>query len=335
MLSCAFCIRVLINGKIINLTDSEFIIVQASPPGLPYINELSASTRKFHERQSQPWTAQNAPRTTTKIRDIKITRTIEEKSLDTAQSNADNCYNTGNTTVSNVAASGRNYSKGCSSKNEAKNRHAVSESNAARTKTLKNPVTVIQPQTKASTRSNRKNVTANTETSSHRSINSELFDDDYEEFSAPVVNVDALYSQEKIGLGDSFTESAEITFEGNRSDTESEMCHLESRKLSRKREHYILDKSVNKNPITDHQIRSPVTKKSRLSSGSTKRNVKSIVTYSDSDTESNISGGNKRQKIASSQITPATKTTESLTIVFPEYNTQPTVKSEPLNQGGE
>ena len=83
-----------------------------------------------------------------------------------------------------------------------------------------------------------------------------------------------------------------------------------------------------KTPITDHQIRSPVTKKSRLSSGSTKRNVKSIVRYP------NISGGNKRQKMTLSQITPATKTTESL-IVFPEYNTQPAVKSEPLDQGGE
>ena len=326
---------ILINGKIINLTDSEFITVQASSPGLPYINELSASTRKFHERQSQLWTAQNAPRTTTKIRDIKIARLTEEKSLNKAQSNADNCCNTDNTSVSNVAARGRNYPKGCSSKNEPKSRHTVSESNAARTKTLTNPVTVIEPQTTASTSSNRKNIAANTETSSHRSVDSELFDDDCEEFSAPVVNVDALYSQEKVGLSDSFTESAEITFEGNRSDTESEMCQLESRKLSRKREHnYILDKTVNKPPITDHQIRSPVTKKSRLSSGSTKRNVKSIVTYSDSDTESNISGGNKRQKTASSQITPATKTTESL-IVFPEYSTQPTVKSEPLDQGGE
>ena len=89
-------------------------------------------------------------------------------------------------------------------------------------------MTVIEPQTTASTRSNRKNIAANTETSSHRSVDSELLEDDCEEFSAPVVNVDALYSQEKVGLSDSFTESAEITSEGNRSDTESEMCQLES-----------------------------------------------------------------------------------------------------------
>ena len=35
-------------------------------------------------------------------------------------------------------------------------------------------------------------------------------------------------SQEKVGLSDSFTDSAEITFEGKRSDTEGEMCQLES-----------------------------------------------------------------------------------------------------------
>ena len=290
---------------------------------------MSTSTRKFHERQSQLWTAQKAP-PTTRIRDIRNTPATEEKSLDKSLSSADNCCNTDDTSVSNIAAGERNFPKGFSDKNETKNRHTMSKSSAERTKKLTSPVTVIEPQTTSNTRSNRKDTAASTETSSHPSIGRELFDNDYEEFSAPVVNVDALYSQEKIGSGDSFTESAEIAFEGNRSDTESEMCQRESRKLSRKSERTkLMEKTVTKKPsITDHQLRSPLTKKSRLSSGSTKRTVENIVTYSDSDTESNISGGNKKRKMTSSQTTPATKTAEAL-IVFPDYNTQPTVKSEP------
>ena len=317
---------------VIKLTYSEFITVQASSPGLPYINELSTLTRKFHEHQSQKRTAQKAP-ATSKIRDTKVTKTTEEKSLDKSRSNADNCSSTGNTSISNIVAHGKNYPRGCSNKNVAKNRHWVPDSSAARTTNFEKPVTVIEPQSTGSTRSNRKDIRADTEISTHRSVNSELFDDNCEEFSAPVVNIDALYSQDKISTD--FTESAEMTFEGNISDTESEICQQQSQKLSRKREHTDRFKSVNENTsIIDHQTKSPVTKKSRSYSGSTKRTVKSIVTYSDSDTESNIPRSNKRQKMASSQIIPATKTTESL-IVFPEYSTQPTVKSEPLNQGGE
>ena len=314
--------------KIIKLTDFEFVTVQASSPGLPYVNELSTASRKFNERQSRLRTAQKAP-STTKIRNIKGTRTAEEKSLDKSLSNADNYCNTGNPSVSNVVARGRNYQKGYSDKDEIRNRHTMSNSSAERTKKLTNPVTVIEPQTTANTRSNQKDIVASTETS-HPSIGGELFNDDYEEFGAPVVNVDVLYSQEKIRSGDSFTESAEITFEGNRSDTESEMCQRESRKLSRKREHAnLLEKTVNKKTsITDHQPRSPLKKKSRLYSGSTKRTVKSIATYSDSDTESNTAGNHKKRKMVSSQTNPATKTTEAL-IVFPNYNTQTTVKSEP------
>ena len=168
-----------------------------------------------------------------------------------------------------------------------------------------------------STKSKGQNITSTGPTSPSNN----LFNDDGEDFSAPHVNFDSLFTPNKTKPGRTYSESTEASYKGNVSDTESEMFTFVPKKSNRKRNftdavEKLMDDNSDGETFTpsSNRVRSPVPKKSRPSvvgkiRNERKRSLQNTAVHSDSDTESNISERNKKQRISAAQTadTPPTR----------------------------